>query len=324
MLSALNFTAKAAEQLRGYVPRALPGTGIGLTYLAQKLRRAEIFVLPDCGELLDRSKVRPEMPPEVLHPPFPVVALEYHARNGRHGDQWTASICSKRIALAWEWSNDFPIVFPSMTKLGPGVVVASIPFYDEQRAWLPVCAAMHIAYDATWLAPTEYSPSEFRDAMIAAGSMSRAQAKAKSLPITPIPILPEACTELIKTLGDYGALEVMRADVNDEINAYTDLCFALACHNVTAERTSTPARVNAAREKAGKSPLADFHVLKLGGEEIRAPVGSGAIGGGRRGHLRRGHIRRLSPTRMTWVNATIVRGRAPGFVDKVYQVGAAK
>lgn len=319
MTQALNFTVKAIEGLLSHQCPDAPATRAAFRYLADKLRQAQVFVLSDHGQLLDRSKPRPEVPGLLLRPPFPVIALEYTAR----GVDWeegfyTAAKCSKRIALAWEWTDDLPAELRGWCppRLGQGVVVASIPFYDAQGLWVPVPAAMHIAFDDAWQAPPAPYASPFRTAMLESGRLTRTQLEARTLAGSVITLSPETIAGLGVTLGPSCTVDTLAADTMDEVNAYADLCYALACKNVGMREHPAPAALNKQRIKAGKLPLKGFHVLEVqGGGEM---PGAGAVGdrSAPRSHLRRGHIRRLARDRVTWVNSTVVRGR--GFVDKVY------
>ncbi len=320
MTQPLNYTPKAIEALISHACPGAPGTAAGNRYIADKLREAQVFVLSDHGQLLDRSKPRPDVPSSMYKPPFDVVALEYEAARSEWGTSpYDEVACSKRIALAWAWNNDLPPLLRDWQpeRLGPGVVVASVAYHDEAQQWLVIPAAMHIAYDDadTGTAPA-YSP--FRDAMIAAGRIPKATLKQPTRAGKPIVISPETVVGATASAGSVAAvIDMLTGDVMDEVNAYLDLTIALACKNVRTREKAAPKFLNRQRIKKGKLPLKGFHVLELttGGE---MPSGGGTVGdrSGPRSHLRRGHIRRLSGERVTWVNSTIVQGR--GFVDKVY------
>ena len=149
-MHALNYTTKAIEDLLSFPCPDAPATAAGLRYLADKLRQAEVFMLKDGGDLLDRSKPRPQVPGMVFRPPFPVVALEYPARPAEWtSDRFSVARCPKRIALAWEWTDDFPAEMrdwaPKTSR--PGVVVASIAFYEEQQHWMAVPAGAFLPFD---------------------------------------------------------------------------------------------------------------------------------------------------------------------------------
>lgn len=315
MTQALNYTPKAIASLASYpCPRA-PLTKLGMDFIAGKLREAQVFVLADHGQLLDREKPRPEVPLSILRPPFPVVALEYEANTNQWPlDEYTASKASKRIALAWQHQpGDHSLPWMTSPPLPAGVLIASVAWYDEQQTWMPVMGAAHVAFDEGWVSPPAATP--FKEAAMAAGRLNKRMASAPSLPMTMVPLFPEACFCAVRSRGASGLNDILSADLMDEVNAYFDLCMALACRNVSTREYSAPTGLNRQRIKAGKLPLKGFHVLELFGESLGGGVAS-ADRNAPRSHLRRGHVRRLGGERVTWVNSTIVRGR--GFVDKVY------
>lgn len=207
---------------------------------------------------------------------------------------------------------------PSLN-LEPGVVVASIAYYDQNSTWQPIAAAMHFAYDSLWQDQPVSGP--FVNAMLRSGRLKPALAKIGSIGGMMLPLLPEAMVGAAMALGGPSALQdVLQADLMDEVNAYLDLCTALACKNVSSRKLPAPANLNRQRVKKGKPPLKPFHVLELAGGDGFGGVGPAGERAGPRSHLRRGHIRRIAPDRVTWVNQTMVRGRGD-FVDKVYSVG---
>lgn len=317
MTQPLNYTPKAIEQLLSYPADHAPGMAAGFRYIAGKLREAQVFVLSDHGQLLDRSKPRPEVPGVLFRPPFPVVALEYAAAP----EEWNqgfydAAKCSRRIALAWEWKDDLPAELRKWAapSLGEGVVIASVAYFDAQQAWFPIATAVHLAYDQPWQ-KSEATP--FQMSMIEVGRLSQKQADAKSMAGLPIGLLPEPIVEAVQQHGGIATVyDALMADLTDEVSAYSDLCYALACKNVSTREHPAPQALNRNRIKAGKLPLKGFHVLEMsGGGAMPGSAGAGDRAAAR-SHLRRGHIRRLDQQRVTWVNSTIVSGR--GFVDKVY------
>ena len=108
-------------------------------------------------------------------------------------------------------------------------------------------------------------------------------------------------------------------EYRDDCNNVMNLCALLGTKIARASAVEAPAKLNRRREERGKLPLLTYHVLKVDGEVWDSPYvkGDGSV----RSHLRRGHIRRLSPDKWTWVRATLVHGRSPGFVRKDYLVG---
>jgi len=322
-MTPLNFTIRAAEQLRDLAKRSSPGSRAGFLYLADKLIEAQVFVLGDGGELLDRSKARPQVPGIMFRPPFPVVACEYVMEPTDYQDEYNATACPKRIALAWEWQNDLPPALASINGHLPleGVCIVSIPYYAEHQAWLPIMAGMLLSYEQAWMSgPT---PLPYREAMVASGRIKRARADDPAIAALPVILNPDAMSAMIREGNSYQRfLDICSADTMDEINAFADLCLALACKNVTTRDHAAPEKLNRQREKAGKLPLKGFHVLELMGGASLPGQGMAGDRNGPRSHLRRGHIRRISDNRVTWVNSTVVRGR--GLVEKVYSVGALR
>lgn len=326
MTQPLNYTTKAIKGLMGTLDSTTlgPGDKAGISFIIDLLRRAEVFAMPDSGTLLDRSKVRPQVAPECFHPPFPVVALEYRSLQNEWSPSsiYEATSSSRRIALAWEWDGKMPtgIADPAAPAPGEGVVVASICYFDHVKMWLPTGAAAMIPYDASYIrAPV----SEHGQQMLASGRITSKQAEAPRLEVRGLlPLMPEGIARGFAEHGVKTMQEMLVSDLMDEFNAYSDLCIALACTNVSTEKHSQSWRLNKSRIKASKAPLKDFHVLKIAGQEVGA---NGIEGGaGQRSHLRRGHVRRLGPDRMTWVNACMVSGARPGFVDKRYEVGGSQ
>lgn len=318
MTQPLNFTPKAIADLMALAtaPTGAPGCKLGAAFLVKLLRRAEVFVLPDGGELLDRSRIRPEVPGLTYRPPFPVVALEYTSSDERWLDPATQARSPKRIALAWEWDGLTPggLVRGVGPEPGSGVAVASICYFDNYQMWMPIAAAAFVSYDAPYAV---MPPSAAQQAMLQQRRVNPAQVNTPRLAACEmLALLPEALLGLRAELGAQGTTDALMSDLMDEMNSYVDLCLALACNNVGTQHHSAPDRLNRQRIKAGKPPLKDFHVLDIAGHGDGE--GFGGTARGVRPHLRRGHIRRLGPERITWVNAAMVRGRRPGFVDKQY------
>jgi hypothetical protein len=312
MTQALNYTPKAIADIMAFAAQPFRSKEDKLCaeWIAEQLQRAQVFALPDGGRLLDRGKPRPQVPHDHFRPPFPVVAIEYQATpNGFEHEVYAVERSSKRIALAWEGET------------GKGVLVASISYYDDRGFWAPPMVAAYISYDGGYR--VNDTPNDFQRALIQQGQVTPAIVKAPALQLAGwVPLLPSLFAQMVLEHGRDNALIQCSADTSPELGAYLDLCIALACTNVTTEKRTAPAQLNKRRIKAGKPPLKDFHVLQIGGEG-GVGFGGGAGHDGVRSHLRRGHIRRLGPERITWVNACMVRGSKPGFVDKHYSVGAA-
>jgi hypothetical protein len=324
-MQALNYCPKACEDLTKSAKESRPSSRAGLLYLANKLRTAQVFLLPDHGQLLDRSRPRPELPGLIFRPAFPVVALEYPAppETARATPGYTDLTSTKRISLAWEWQDDLPSALgPKLGRAGEGVAIASIFFADALGLWTAVAGAFFLPYESEWSAAPG-AASGFRAAAIKSGQIPRRVAEGPAISGGIIPLMPDAINDVDRMFGAEQVLDSLSADLMDECNAYEDLCFAIRCGNVEVEKHLAPEKLNRSRRARGKPPLKDFQVLKLASHQGGGALGYCA-GGSPRAHLRRGHVRHLrhlGPNRITWVNAAMVRGRG-GFVDKAYAVEA--
>ena len=326
MIQPLNYVPKAIADLMemSREPTSLSSADrAGVRLVAELLRKAEIFTLPDGAHLLDRSRPRPQVPLTMFRPAFPVTAIEFPATGKSWEDPlYSTETASRRIALAWDWRSVEPdqSVLPGLPDFD-GVAIAPIYFVDRLQRWMPPYAIPLLAYDGQYTQPTEQnSDSDFRRRMVELGRVTQKQASAPQMEVAGLlAMLPDTFASAANRHGLEQMLNFASADYTDEVNAYFDLCLALACSNVSTEKHLAPAALNKRRIKAGKLPLRDFHVLKIAGQN--GGEGGGIGRPGFRSHLRRGHIRRLGPARITWVNATMVRGSKPGFVEKTYSVG---
>jgi hypothetical protein len=325
-MTPANYCTKAIEQFEAGGNPAMPISSAALAYIAGKLRLAEKFLMPEGGRLLPADKEKPEVPGLVFRPPYPVIALEYAMKPGTDDEPttvYTSSHAPKRIALAWDWQNDFPAALRSreIDQLPPGVCVLEMSWRTEINAWMPGLACLHIPYDGEWQ-QTDERPA-FVQAMIDRGKVSARFARPgrTAYPHTIVPMLTEAIVEkAIRERSYERAIDLIRSDTQDELISYIDLCYALACKNVSLQRQQAPEKLNRARVKSGKPPLADYHVLVLDGDGDGAALGASSRSAARP-HLRRGHIRRLNAERITWVNSAMVRGRG-AFVSKDYALRA--
>jgi hypothetical protein len=126
-----------------------------------------------------------------------------------------------------------------------------------------------------------------------------------------------------------GAIEEERsligyADTHEKgfgaLNGLTELMLMLSLSNVTTKTIIAPEAINRKRQRNGKLPLYDYHVLLIDGKETCSRESSDSTDRSIRSHFRRGHIRRLNDGRRVWVKQAYVHGRTAGFVDKDYMV----
>lgn len=144
---------------------------------------------------------------------------------------------------------------------------------------------------------------------------------------TAVPSPCELGLHIAQRIGDEGkdVQEYAHQDIAHEVQAVLELCEALACSNVRADRMPAPLKLNAKRLKAGKPALPDYHVLTISthhGQDEKAT--RAAIGDRRapRQHLRRGHVRIYKSGMRIWINSMVVGCAANGVIGKEYRVTA--
>lgn len=97
------------------------------------------------------------------------------------------------------------------------------------------------------------------------------------------------------------------------------VCIALDAEVADTEKIETPPKLNKARAKAGKAPIADHHLINLARRFHGHAEGAGGSGTGKRLHFRRGHWRHY-PDRRVWIRWTLVGNPDLGFVEKAYRL----
>lgn len=100
---------------------------------------------------------------------------------------------------------------------------------------------------------------------------------------------------------------------------------ALEAEVATSEIIRAPHKLNAKRERAGKLPLVDYHVVNLARRARPAPLDRGPYdpdrepGTRKRLHFRRGHWRHYEDHK-TWIKWMLVGDPDLGFIDKHYRL----
>jgi hypothetical protein len=99
------------------------------------------------------------------------------------------------------------------------------------------------------------------------------------------------------------------------------ICISLDAEVTVSEVVRAPHKLNHAREKAGKLPIADHHVIRLA-HRSRVPRledPNGEPGTKKRLHFRRGHWRHYEDHK-TWIKWMLVGNPDLGFIDKTYRL----
>jgi hypothetical protein len=99
------------------------------------------------------------------------------------------------------------------------------------------------------------------------------------------------------------------------------ISIALDSEVATHEVVRAPYKLNAAREKKGKPPISDYHVVSLARRHRAAPLprNGDPEHGKVRLHFRRGHWRHYE-NHKTWIKWTLVGNPDLGFINKHYRL----
>ncbi len=119
--------------------------------------------------------------------------------------------------------------------------------------------------------------------------------------------------------GDADEYEPLRALICGQIRA---ACISLEAKATTTEVIRASHKLNHSREKRGRAPIADYHVIKLADRHRALPregAGDAEPWAKKRLHFRRGHDRHYQ-THKVWINWTLVGDPDLGFVDKHYRL----
>ena len=303
-----NFLPKAEEAIIPTLNRlkAEGGYDKTVTYTKLLLKTANAcakFALPVNGRIInDKLKGLPDG----FRLPFPEIAIEYPVDDFTTGNLIDApQISRKRIVVAVE----FPLsdIGESESKAPTGathmILVSAIIEADQNGdvVWIP-----------GWSIGSVFN-SRTSDGGAFAGT-------AQAIPCE----LGERVAKATRDRGDSVSLSA-RQDIGHEVFAVLELCEALSCSNVRAEKVAAPSKLNAKRSKSGKAPLPDYHVLTISTHHGETESATRASVGDRRAirqHLRRGHVRVYQSGLRIWVNSTIVGNAANGRINKSYQMTA--
>lgn len=105
-------------------------------------------------------------------------------------------------------------------------------------------------------------------------------------------------------------------------NQIRAICISLDAEVAESDVVRAPHKLNRARQKLGRLPLADYHVIKLA-HRTRAPrlenTTSDQTATRKRLHFRRGHWRHYE-NHKTWIRWMLVGDPDLGFIDKEYRL----
>ena len=97
------------------------------------------------------------------------------------------------------------------------------------------------------------------------------------------------------------------------------ICVALDAEVACDDVVRAPYKLNQKREKVGKTPIADFHVVDLAKRHRVSNPSGGESGHKVRLHFRRGHWRHYEDSK-TWIKWCLVGNPDLGFISKHYAI----
>lgn len=299
-----------------------PRSAANLRWLARQIEISQHFILPDEGRLIEVNEM-PDFMPDIMRPPYHRTVVEYTAAKELAPDRNDQVVSSKRVILAIDVQSgdDLPPKPLALTTVheGPGVLLIPISYYDELKFWGPPAMGLFVRYGQEVVRTSgEVYISDHQLRM-----MGQSREKIVRTGVLDVMAVGLAVDQIMQVNTPHQLREIvdqLMADAQSEMFAYQQMCLALSCKNVGTEKIDAEHRLNRARIRRGKRSLFDYHILTVPGADTNETGEN--TGRTVRSHLRRGHIRRLSGQRLTWVNATIVKGGSAGFVHKTYEVAA--
>lgn len=328
--ATLNYSTQAIESLElsasNFLPY-MPETARNIRNVANLLRRAVKFILPDNGELFD-DQLRAL--PAIFRLPYPITAAEFEVTTNDLGNGPLAIRgvelvrSAKRIALAVEITADNFEQFSWMISQEKYDVLVE----DGAIAIIPV---YYVAEKDVWAIPplgmvipsrkSEPKANQVQNTKEIYGDAIPKGTKALPLEIHSIDLMPEQASALEQEKGLFFVLASAQQDCHDECSAIMSLVEVLSCANVQTETLPAPKFLNAKRIAKGKVPFFEFKVLTLDLDETSKSFSPSLNGthASPRVHLRRGHIRRLTD-RFIFVKAAVVGDKSRGVVMKEYAV----
>lgn len=312
---ALNYTTHFREWWR-----ETRGTTADLTHPGTKAfdvayelcGRAQRFLLPARGWVLDPQGVMDAKYAPLLHLPYSVTAFEFSA--GGRGVQEREDLSSKRISLCFDGQVAKEMGICTLAE--DEWMSISICSFDHFAIWgvIPVCTVISRSRTRT---VTEADVSavtkgnEFLDHFVPDRSAPRIGSEQLDIRFGRLPG------------AETFPVESAYVDTRDEWIAAVQACAALNCSNVTVRSIPASEPLNRKRVASGNEPFSGYHVLELfdsGTDKTGATGGAGGAHASPRQHLRRGHIRRLSENRSIWVNSCVIGDPNRGVIMKDYRL----
>lgn len=336
----LNYCTHAIDDLSRLakaVEDKIPLSGGALRQVVKWLTEGAKFVLPDGGGLVELGELdgsffqnlRLPYPITVLEVPFERIAQQEHTGLITQGPL-SEEVSSKRIALLLDAKVFFSCPLFAKDPLGNehGIVVISVFYQDAQACWA-LAAAACIVSDKYAQDIVHHSRAGDQEMVAILREHGGLKTNSTVVPLDYVVMQPEVAHVMSLEMGSKNAQIRMGLDVRDEVHLALEFCLMICCSNVRVEKRGASAALNRKRQKSGKTPFFDHHVLQINpGQETAYYLTENAskkagLGTSPRMHTRRGHIRRLPTGKTTFVRATLVGSGRNGVVDKTYVVRPA-
>lgn len=263
------------------------------------------FALPDGGRLFESNKPFSPSDADLLHLPYPVIALEY-SMEGNHpatiSMEEMSCQATKRICLAIDDPDS------------DGITVIPMWFNEKIKKWVVSISCAFIPRKQ------DHSPESLL-------YFSGIEGKTSNLKLYIKPLIAEAWDRCVNAKGQQGAMRLGLIDAKDEINSLLSFLLILSCTNVKtrdSEDEQILRKVNAKRINKGKKPIFSYKILEIivPKETLQSQFFEKQDPCRRspRIHLRRGHVRRIDDGKRVWVNACVVGKKDEGYIYKDYKL----
>jgi hypothetical protein len=307
------------EDNRAFLGKRVPELTINYEVAVALLDRAQHFLLPENGWLLDDDGILDAKYAPLLYLPYPVTAFEFHVYHEGLEMAPRERRCSKRIAVGVDAQTAREMSLAPVQ--ADEWLCLSIYYVDTLQAWTVAPVAAIVSRSKTRIG-TEDDRAE----LLRQREQARREGYIADRPDQrPLPagahVLDIGLGRLPGYLEQWPKFAAF-SELRDELIAAIQACAALSCQNIGTRTLASSEALNKKRQARGKLPFVTYHVL-----DVRASSTSpGAPGSGThaspRQHLRRGHIRHLSETRTTWVTSCVVGSASRGKVLKDYRLHA--
>lgn len=300
-------------------------------FLADLLKRAVKFILPDNGCLFEERDFKPSFF-DMLNLPYPVCALEFAANDLLYGADSNLLRAPKRIALCFdlhalpahlcaqlERLTQVPEFYQELPERAMGITAV----FEAEGVWGAAggLLVLDLDHDQPIVCDSDEG-ARLREAVGTRAVERIGTSRTRyGLPLA-FYVFPGRARLIGQTHDE--AVENLYIDCADEVVATYQFLAAINCSNVATQRIEAPKMLNAKRLKKGKLPMYDYHYLDIAiASDKREPGTGNGTHASPRAHLRRGHIRRLGErfgNKTLWINATMVNAAGAMPEAKTYRV----